>query len=120
MGHADVSGLYKKNQILTASPKKLIELLYSGAIKAIRLAEMGADKQEFAQVNQQMIKAQEILLELMSSLNMEIEGELAKNLNDLYFYMHSKLIQANVEKNVAEMIQVRRMLQELLDTWKEI
>jgi len=85
---SDAYTQYKETQILTASPAKLLLMLYDGAINAMEsaLAVMG-DKTKYDKVNTHLIKAQDIIGELMSSINFDIKSELPQSLQSLYAYM---------------------------------
>lgn len=109
---------YLETQAQTASPGRLVLMLYDGAI---RFASQGRTdlvegKKEAAHKN--LIKAQDILTELMVSLDFEA-GEISHNLFALYDYMQHQLIQANTTKSVEPVDHTLRMLTELRDAWAE-
>ena len=72
---------YKETQVKTATPGKLIIMLYDAAIKNINQAcecmDEGFKKNDVA--SKCIIKAQDIISELMVSLDFEQGGEIAKN-----------------------------------------
>lgn len=112
---------YKKNQIDTADQGKLIVMLYDGAIKFLTRAidsldsrDAGGKDIEMAHVN--IIKTQDILTELMSSLNMDV-GDISKRLFSIYMYMNNKLIEGNIRKDTKPLKEVREHLEELRDAW---
>lgn len=120
MGANNVSNIYKQNQINTASPKELVILLYEGCIKNLRLAELGLEENRLDLVNENLIKAQNIIQELMDTLDMAQGGEVATGLEGLYDYYLTELFQANIHKDKEKMIAVRENMKELLESWKEI
>lgn len=121
MAYGNASSVYKKNQIQTASPKQLVILLYEGAIKNIRLAELAQDKQDIAKVNQYLIKAQDIVSELSNALNHQNgENAIASELEVLYDYLLNELLQANLKKDTEKMKNARNILSELLEAWTSI
>ncbi|MDZ7835753.1 MAG: flagellar export chaperone FliS [Alkalibacterium sp.] len=88
MAYSAAAKQYKKNQIETASPKQLIILLYEGAIKNIRLSELAVEQKDYGKVNTHLIKAQDIVTELMVSLNHQNgENKIASELEVLYDYV---------------------------------
>lgn len=107
---------YKQNQIQTAPPEKLVLMLYDGAIKFINKGLEAIDKKDIQAVNNNFIRAQDILLALMSGVNFEA-GEVAEGFYSLYEYMYDKLIQANVKKDKTPAKEVLSMIEELRDTW---
>lgn len=120
MAAQNISNIYKQNQVNTASPKELVVLLYEGAVKALRLAELGLEENKLDLVNGHLIKAQDILSELLNTLDMDAGGEIAEQLANLYRFFLSELYQANIEKDKTNIVYVREKLQELLESWKEI
>ncbi|MBI5690482.1 MAG: flagellar export chaperone FliS [Verrucomicrobia bacterium] len=116
---------YRTNAILTASPGQLVLMLYDGALKAIALAREAFaqpedDYNRIRQINEQLQKAQSIINELQSGLNLEAGGEVAQTLHRLYDYHNNRLFEANIRKNVAPVIEVERLLRELRDAWAQM
>jgi len=112
---------YKRMKIETASPEMLILMLYDGAIKNIRIAHQGMDNpSEIETCSNSLIKAQNIITELMVSLNFEIGGDIARNLFNIYEFVNYTLAQCNVNKNTDNLDTVITMLTDLRETWKEV
>lgn len=109
---------YKETQILTATPGKLLLMLYDGAISAVeKSVAMIEDRTKYDKVNANLIKAQEIVGELLSSLNLEVGGELAKTLQSLYVYVLRRLMEGNFKKEKAPLEEVLQYLKELRESW---
>src|SRR5690606_12231439 len=98
--------VYQKNKYETASPHKLILLLYDGALSNITRAKQALDANQKVEANRHILKSQEIINELLACLNEEQGGEIAQNLKDLYFYMVRRLVQANIRKQKDPLIEV--------------
>jgi len=111
---------YLENMVRTASPAKLIELLYQRAVELLKEAEKFIIDKDYVKANESLKKAQDIVTELNLSLDMEKGGQIAQNLRALYNYMFRRLIDANVKKDVEAVKEVREMLEELLDAWREV
>lgn len=109
---------YKKTSVTTASRGKLILMLYDGAIKFLNQSLEGLKEKRYDVVNNNIIKGQNILTELMLSLNMNV-GEIAENLYSLYDYMNRRLIEANIKKDGEIIKEVLGMLTDLRETWEE-
>lgn len=107
---------YRQTQVQTAKPEQLLLMLYDGAISFLKKAKMAIESKNITEAHTFLIKTQDIIIELMLSLNMEV-GEIAVNLFRLYEYMHYRLVEANVNKDIKPVDEVLRMLQELRDTW---
>ena len=118
--YANADNAYKNNQVMGAPQKKLIIMLYDGAIRNLKLAKIAMNEKNIEKANNTLIKAQNIILELMSTLNFEAGGEIAKNLHALYQYMYEKTIAANVEKNPDHADEVIKFLEELKEVWEQI
>ena len=114
---------YKRQQIETASQEEILILLYEGAIKFLLLAkkahEPGREKPDLQAYHNNLIKAQAIIMEFMNSLDIEIGGETAKQLYALYEYLHYRLVQANIKKDVTMIDEVVGHLRGLKATWEE-
>ena len=111
---------YKKTQIETADQGKLIMMLYDGAIKFVNKAlELMANKKRnnIEAIHKNIVKAQDIIVELMSSLNMEIE--FSQTLFHIYMYINKRLVDANMKKTDEPLIEVKQYLIELRDAWEK-
>lgn len=113
---------YKETQIKTATQGKLILMLYDSAVKNINLSleDLNEEPVRYDKLSNQIIKAQEIVTELMVSLDFEKGGEIAKNLFSLYMYMNRKLLDANINKDKRPLEEVKKLLQELRAAWTEV
>lgn len=116
---------YRTNAVLTASPGQLVLMLYDGALTALQSAKQAFDgpdenPRRIEAINQQLLKAQNILLELQAGLNLEAGGEFAQTMYRLYDYYGRRLLEANVHKRVEPVIEVERLVRELRDAWAEM
>ena len=111
---------YKKASVNTLDQNKLIIMLYDGAIKNASFAVEHMKSGEIEKVHNCLIKAKNIVTELMATLNLEKGGDVAKNLQSLYSYMFSQLIEANMEKKTQPIVVVIELLKELRVAWVEI
>ncbi len=122
MSGTDPVQAYKEIQIKTSNQIKLIVMLYDGAIRHINLAlECFAEKyRKFDRVNKHVVAAQEIVSELMASLDFDKGGTLAKNLFSIYTYMHRRLMEGNLQKDEKPIREVKKLLSDLREAWDEI
>lgn len=120
MNQANAYNAYKNNSVTAASPTKLVLMLYDGAIKFLKQAEQALEVKDVSQANKYIQKAQDIIMEFMTTLNFEEGGDIARNLHKLYDYMFRRLVSANVNKDVEGVIEVKKYLEELRDTWAQI
>ena len=113
--------LGRESDISTASPHRLIVLLFEGAETAINVAKVHAEQGNIAERGAHLSKAIEIISNgLKVSLDMKQGGELAVRLAALYDYMVSRLLWANVKNDVSAMREVLFLLGEIHDAWKQI
>ncbi|MBN1797803.1 MAG: flagellar export chaperone FliS [Spirochaetales bacterium] len=122
MNKMDPVHSYRETQIKTATPGKLILMLYDGAIKYINLASENIDKKfaAYDKVSSHIIRTQDIVTELMVSLDFEKGGEIARSLFSLYMYMNRKLLEANIKKDTKLLGEVKKLLMELRSAWAEV
>ena len=111
---------YKETQITTANQGKLIVMLYDGAIKFLNIALDNMDPKKYDVVNNNIIKAQDIITELLLSLNMDQGGEISRNLFSLYMYFKKQLLEANIKKDPENIRHVLKLLKELREAWDQI
>jgi flagellar protein FliS len=116
---------YRANAVLTASPGQLVLMLYDGALRAMDLARDALQNapdnpRSIETINTQLLKAQAILSELQSGLNLEAGGEFARTMHRLYDYHNRRLLEANIRKDVAPILEVERLVRELRDAWAQM
>jgi flagellar protein FliS len=111
---------YAQVNIETASQGKLIIMLFNGAIRRAEEAIHEMDKKNTEAVHAHLIRAQEIIAELRSALNMEAGGEIARNLDRIYEYFQHLLITANLKKDPAPAREAITLMKEMRDTWQEL
>lgn len=109
---------YKQNSVTTASPGELTLMLYNGCLKFLGKAKLAIEQKNIAEKNLNLQKSQAIIVELMSTLNMDIE--ISKQMLPLYDYMNRRLVEANIQSDVAIIEEVEGLVTEFRDTWKEV
>ena len=108
---------YQTNSVTTALPQDLTLMLYEGLIKFSMLAKRAIEQKMIEQKNTNIQKAQAIIIELQLTLNQSIA--LSKDLNSLYDYMQTRLIDANVKNDLVAIDEVIGFAEEFRETWKE-
>lgn len=121
-----VSGVnaYKKvgleTKVAAASPQRLIELLFDGAIAAIGRAIVSLNAGDYSAMGQSINKANAIVLDgLLGSLNKDKGSDVADNLSALYEYISMTLLKANIHKSESMLSEAKDLLSGLGDAWKE-
>lgn len=110
---------YLQNQINMASPEQILLMLYDGAIRFTRQAITGIEEDNSANKNHGITKAYAIIAEFSNSLNREIGGKIAEDLDALYDFMMRELSDANVQNDVDKLRVVENLLVDLRETWGE-
>jgi len=111
---------YLETAVETASPARLIVMLYDGAIRFINEAAYAMQQRDYETQNAKLQRAQKILAELISSLDFDKGGEIAENLFRLYTYMYNQLVEANINDSRDRLEHVVHLLSELREAWDTI
>ena len=113
---------YKNTQIKTANQGTLIVMLYDGAMKFITIAVEALNEKppQLDKISNNIIKAQDIITELMVSLDFEKGGEIAKHLFRLYVFINRQLLEANIKKDTTPLEEAKGLLCDLRAVWVEI
>lgn len=110
-----------ESAVLSASPHQLVVLLFDGALSAMKKAIILIEQGDIPGKGQAISKAINIISNgLQSSLNHEVGGDLAANLDSLYDYMTRRLLQANLHNDINAINEVAELLNNIADAWKEI
>ena len=108
---------YLENEVLTADPVKLVQLLYRGALEAIGNARRSLASRDIPCRSKAITKALNILNELIQSLDHDNGGELSLNLLRLYDYVQRLLLDANARQADAPLAEAERLLCTLFEAW---
>jgi flagellar protein FliS len=128
LAYKDASSSYKETRIKTAGQGQLIVMLYDEAVRqltgAIELLQLNQgenkDPGRIEKIGKAVMKAEEIITELMVSLDFEQGGEISKNLFSIYTWFNRELMEANITQDARRMIAVKDLLCELRDSWSTI
>jgi flagellar protein FliS len=109
---------YRTVTAVTASPGDLLLQLYQAAIKNGAQACEAIERGNIPQAHHHIARTQDILTELQRTLDHELGGEIARNLDHLYGYMLNCLLMANVHKERGPIDEVVGLLRQLLSAWQ--
>lgn len=109
---------YENNSVYTASPEELTLMLYDGAIKFANKAIMALDKKDYQNAHVYIVRVEDIIREFQVTLNKKYP--ISEQLDLMYNYIHGRLIEANMSKNIEILTECVDLLRELRDTWKEV
>ena len=124
--NANPLAAYKETRVKTASPGQLIVMLYDEAVKQAdtAVALLGPESKpkpgDIERINACLGKVQDVITELMASLDFDAGGDIAKDLFSLYVWFGREILEANIHKDVGRIQAVRNMLAELRGAWAEV
>lgn len=107
-----------QKQIETASKEELTLMLYEGGIKFLNQAIVALEKNDIVKANNLILRTEDIVREFQITLDHKYE-EISKPMDALYDYMHRRLVEGNLQKDVEILNEVLGMFREMRDTWKE-
>lgn len=110
---------YKTTSVQSASREKLLLMLYEGAIKFTKKAIIAAEAGDIPGRCENIGRSYDIVLELMNTLDFNVGGEVAVNLEQLYMFITDELTRANITGKVDHLNNVLKILQTLHEGWKE-
>lgn len=110
---------YRQTSITTANRGQILLMLYEAAIKNVKKATLCIEKKDIAGKGIAIGKAHDIVNELSNTLNFEIGGDIARDLERLYNFMTEQLVKANIENNVEPLRAVQKLMETLLEGWKK-
>ena len=115
---------YRQAATKTATPGQLVLMLFDGALRFLDRALIGFDLDDPLEsnlaINNNILKAQDIIRELNASLNMELGGEFSATMRRLYNYYDSQLSKSNLQKDPTRVQLVIRLLTEIRNAWSEM
>lgn len=111
---------YQKNKYETASPHRLITMLYDGAIRFATQAIKQIETGNVEGTNQAIQKMQDIVFELIACLNFNEGKDIAVQLNNLYRYVIDLSIRSNIEKSVEPLQEAISIITEIKSSWEQI
>jgi flagellar secretion chaperone FliS len=109
---------YKSVQIKTSSPGEVLMMLFDGMFKFIDEAIDALGRDDRARAGERIGRAHAILTELSASLNRAAAPELCENLEAVYFFSMSKLLEANLHRDVSRLEDVKRILEPVRDGFR--
>ncbi len=116
----EVSQKYLAQQIMSASPAKLVAMLYERAITLLHETVEAIETGDIVRRWEANGKATEVISHLWGTLDRERGGEIAENLNQLYGFMMMRLTMVDVENDAQAAREVIGLLEPLLRSWQEI
>jgi flagellar protein FliS len=110
---------YRDAAVLTASPEQLVVMLYDGAVRFLRQAEVAMKEGAFLHSFEKMGRGEAILDELLATLNMDV-GEMSERLQAIYVFCKKTLIEGRIQRDAEKIGQVVALLSSLREAWAKL
>lgn len=110
---------YKQTSVQSASKEKLLLLLYEGAIRFMKQAAIAVDNKDIAGRGMNIGRAFDIVNELNNTLNHDVGGEIAKNLEQLYMFISEQLTKCNATGQKEPLNHAIKIMETLYSGWVE-
>ncbi len=117
---ARAAAQYLETQVRSRTPLELVVLLYDSAMLAGQTALDAMTRRDIAARSRALSKMMAIVSELQSTLDMERGGEIAANLDALYDWITSRLVDATTRQDPAPLAEALRVLDTLRESWRTI
>jgi flagellar protein FliS len=109
---------YTRDAVSTASPARLLVMLYDRLVRDLVSAETALASGDNSKASSELIHAQQIISELRSSLDVTAwDG--AAGLSDLYGFLYTELVAANIAKDDRRVAACREIVEPLRDAWRQ-
>ena len=116
--HARTQDAYRRQDVMTASATELIVMLYDALKKNIVLGRRGIQKKDIQNAHNHLVKAQAIVTELMTCLDMSYP--ISEELLLIYDFMSRTLKEANIRKDLDTLEPLLEIVDSLREAWKEV
>ena len=110
---------YKQAAVLTASREQILLMMYERAIKFTKIAISAMEEKRIADRGTNILRAYDIVMELHTTLDHKVGGDLAKQLENLYLFMLDQYTKANIKSDVGPLKSNLKILENLYDGWKQ-
>lgn len=111
---------YKKASVNTQDQATLILMLYDGAVRFLKKAQIKLSEKDLEEAHVCLVKSKDIVAELLASLKTEGTGQIGANLQQLYTYIYNRLIDANVQKSPEMTAECLQLVSELREGWRSV
>jgi flagellar protein FliS len=110
---------YRRTDVVTADPKKLVIMCYEGALHSLKTARVKYANREYEAKAKAIQNTLDILNELRGALDFEKGGGIASNLESLYSFWISYIIKADQHRDLQALDQVATMIEEIKSALEE-
>jgi flagellar protein FliS len=108
---------YLRTKVLTASPEQLRLMLLEGAIRFLHQGREGLAAKDYAASFDGFSKCRNIIIELMNSMRPDVDPDLCARVQSLYTFIYQTVVNASLEKDVAQADKAAELLEFERETW---
>jgi len=108
---------YLRTKVLTASPEELQLMLYDGAIRFAEEGRTALQEGDLEKAHNSLVRTQNIVLEMSSSLDHKIDPDLCAKVSSLYNFIYRRLIEANMKRDITAIDDALKILNYQRETW---
>lgn len=109
---------YLRDAVMTATPEQLQLMLYDGAIRNCMQARDAIEAKDFETSHDKLLRAQQIMSEMQSGLNYDVNRELCERVASVYNFIYRKLVDANMTRETGAIDDALRVLHMERETWQ--
>ncbi|MHC4661486.1 MAG: flagellar export chaperone FliS [Planctomycetota bacterium] len=110
---------YLETQVKTATREQLLLLLFDGVIRFGELAKTAITEDDREATHKYLVRAQRIIVELMSSLDRRVGDGIYSKLVQLYKFVYIRFVNANLHRSAALIDEAMPILLHLRETWRQ-
>jgi len=114
------SNTYQEIAVQTSSPTKLVVMLYEGAIRFLGQSVTAIKSKDIDTKRQSIDRAMAVIQHLQSTLDRDRGGDVAAELDRLYIYITSKVLEGSTKLQTAPLEEAIKLLNVLRSGWEEI
>lgn len=118
--YAPAKQAYTEAAVMTATPERLVVMLYDGAIRFLHQAAASIRAGDPVRTHDRLRRAEAIIDELNFTLDLEEGGEIAQRLRSIYAFCRRRLLECNLRRDADGVVQVAKLLAELRESWEQV
>ena len=114
------ANVYREREVLTASPEKLVVVIYDHILVNLRRARLAIESGNIEQRVQALGKARDGVMELLVSTDVDRGGEIASNLRALYAFAFRELMSIGRSLDTNQIDKISGILSNLREAFATI
>lgn len=120
MNHASAAVAYRERDVLTATPGRLVVIVFDHLLVNLRRARAAMEANRVELRAESVASAREAAMELLVTVDLERGGTIAKNLQSIYVYVVRELMMLGSRNDTTKMDGLIRIVADLRDAFATI